>query len=352
MDSRFPVFSGFRFLLSCRFAALSLLALMVALSSAPALAQRPDPRTLSRGFPGAIFTTDSTCTVVDANIYEAKTDVYLNGGGKGVRLPDGSYYVLVTEPNGTVLGSSGGTAPIQVIKGKFAACYQVWALVGGFEDSRNGEYKVWVCQDATFSQPSCKTDNFRVAPSRDRTPTRTATSVPVLTATRTPTWTATRTVTATPTLTATGTPTLTPSLTATATPTLTQTPITPGEGVVNTETPTPTASTTATLTATATATATRTATATATPTASTTSTPTVSTATPTATLTPTATRTPPVISTSTATATPVPGIPTLTPTFGLGPGPIPSQIPTLSPALLGLLALGLGALGFYFTRRG
>lgn len=347
MASRFPVFSGLRFFPGYHFAVLPLLALMLALSNAPALAQRRDTRTLSRGFPGAIFTTDSTCTVVDANIYEAKTDVYLNGGGKGVRLPDGSYYVQVTEPNGTVLGSSGGTAPIQVIKGKFAACYQVWALVGGFEDSRNGEYKVWVCQNATFSQPSCKTDNFRVAPSRDRTPTRTATSVPVLTATRTPTRTATRTVTATPTLTATRTPTLTPSLTATATPTLTQTPVTPEGGGVNTETPTPPASTTATLTATRTATAT----ATATPTASTTSTPIVSTATPTATatLTATATRTPPVI--STATATPVPGIPTLAPTFGPGPSPIPSQIPTLSPALLGLLALGLGALGFYFTRR-
>lgn len=327
MDSPIPVVTASPFFPSFRFAALPLLLLTLAPANAPALARRPDPRTLSRGFPGAIFTTDSTCTVVDANIYAAKTDVYLNGGGKGVSLPDGSYYVQVTEPNGTVLGSSGGTAPIQVLKGKFAACYPVWALVEGFEDSRNGEYKVWVCQDATFSQPSCKTDNFRVARSPDRTPTRTATSVPALTATWTPTHTATPTATATPTPTATGTPTLTPpGLTATATSTLTQTPSTPGGSGVNTETPTPTASAT--------------------------STPILST--PTRTATPTLTSTaPPVIATLTATATPVPGIPTLTPNFGTGGGgAIPAQVPTLSPTMLGLLALGLGALGIYFTRRG
>ncbi len=327
MDSRLPACSGrFRFFPTGPFAALLLLALTLAPLGASALARRPEPRILSRGFRGAIFTTDSTCTVVDANIYAAKTDVYLNGGGKGVRLPDGSYYVQVTEPNGTVLGSSGGAAPIEVRNGKFTACYQVWALVGGFDDSRNGEYKVWVCQDATFSEPSCKTDNFRVAPSRDRTPTRTATSAPVLTATRTPTQTATRTATAAPNLTATGTPTLTPGLTGTATPTGTQTPGTPGGSGKNTETPTPTASAT--------------------------STPILST--PTRTATPTLTSTaPPVIATSTATATPVPGVPTLTPSFGTGGGgAIPAQVPTLSPTMLGLLALGLGALGFYFSRRG
>lgn len=333
MDSDLPSCSGFRFFPTCRFAALLLLALTLAPLGASALARRPEPRTLSRGFRGAIFTTDSTCAVVNANIYAAKTDVYLNGGGKGVSLPDGSYYVQVTEPNGTVLGSSGGGAPIEVRNGKFAACYQVWALTGGFDDSRNGEYKVWVCEDATFSQPSCKTDNFRVAASRDRTPTRTATSVPVSTATRTPTQTAARTVTAPPALTATRTSTPGSGLTGTATPTLTQTPATPGGGGQNTET--------------------------ATPSASSTSTPIVSTTTPSATVTPsttptaTASPTPPVIASSTATATPVPGIPTLTPTFGTGGGSaIPAQVPTLSPAMLGLLALGLGALGIYLTRRG
>jgi hypothetical protein len=361
MDSGFPVDSGLRFL-SRRSTVAPLLSLTLALSSATALAQRRDPR-LARGFPGAIFTTDSTCTVVGANIYEAKTDVYLNGGGKGARLPDGSYYVQVTEPNGTVLGSSGSSAPIEVLKGKFAACYQVWALVGGFGDSRNGEYKVWVCQDSTFSHPSCKTDNFRVAATRERTPTRTATAgVPVPTATRTPT-----AVIATPTRTATGTPTLTPTLTFTETPTATQTPITPKGGGVNTETPTPSATATATRTstststptATRTATATPTATATRTPTATATSTPTAATATPTATvtLTPagsaTATRTATPTSTPipTSTTTPIPGIPTVTPTFGSGPGTGPSQIPTLSPLMLALLGLALGGLGFFFSRR-
>ena len=59
-------------------------------------------------FTGAIYTTDSTCSGVNVNIFASKDDVYLDGGpqGGGSGLPDGSYYVRVTEPNGTLLGSS------------------------------------------------------------------------------------------------------------------------------------------------------------------------------------------------------------------------------------------------------
>lgn len=300
--------------------------LILSFSALPTFAQvrvRPE---FAASFGGAIFTTDSSCTVVDKNIYDSKTDVYLTGGGKGVRLPDGSYYVQVTEPSGkVVLGTSGASAPILVVKGKFADCYQLWALTGGFDDSRNGEYKVWVCQDATFSQPSCKTDNFRVAP-RARTATHTATPLPPsATRTRTPTHTPTGSVT--PTFTATGTPTSA----ATATPTQTATPLTPGGGGSNTETPTPTATHTPNATATATPTPTSTPIPTAVP----------GTPGPSPTSTPSPTRT----------ATPIPGVATTTPTFGAGPGEAPSNIPTLSPAMLVLLAAGLAGLGLYFTRR-
>ena len=44
--------------------------------------------------PGAIFTTDSTCTGVDLNIYATKEDVYIDGGPAhpgAAGLPDGSY---------------------------------------------------------------------------------------------------------------------------------------------------------------------------------------------------------------------------------------------------------------------
>ena len=56
---------------------------------------------------GAIFTTDLGCTGVNINIFQSKDDVYLDGGPAHVGaagLPDGSYYVQVTEPNGTPLG--------------------------------------------------------------------------------------------------------------------------------------------------------------------------------------------------------------------------------------------------------
>src|SRR5262245_65859301 len=48
--------------------------------------------------PGAIFTTDNTCSGVDLNIYSNKSDVYLDGGPAhpgAASLPDGSYYVQV-----------------------------------------------------------------------------------------------------------------------------------------------------------------------------------------------------------------------------------------------------------------
>src|SRR2546425_4929823 len=60
--------------------------------------------------PGAIWTSLSTGAKVNANIYEHKTDVYLNGGpqncGGGGGLPEGEYYFQVTDPSGATLLSS------------------------------------------------------------------------------------------------------------------------------------------------------------------------------------------------------------------------------------------------------
>ena len=64
--------------------------------------------------PGAIFTTDSTCSGVDLNIYASK-DLSLPERRTGpsrcaARLPDGSYYVRVTDPSGSLLlGTSIGS---------------------------------------------------------------------------------------------------------------------------------------------------------------------------------------------------------------------------------------------------
>jgi hypothetical protein len=127
-------------------------------------------------FTGAIFSTD-TGGAVDLNIYSSKEAVYLNGGpqhGSSAGLPDGSYYVQVTVPDGTLLGTSigsGNETPVHVTNGVFDAVYQLWALViktsdatQGYDDTTNGggEYKVWVSPDAAFERQ--KTDNFKVIP--------------------------------------------------------------------------------------------------------------------------------------------------------------------------------------------
>jgi hypothetical protein len=125
---------------------------------------------------GAIFTTDSTCTDVNLNIYDEKDDVYIDGGPAhpgAAGLPDGSYCVQVTDPSGqTVLGLSDPGA-VTVVDGEFVQCYQLTSIlktgssgftVPGFDDTPNpgGEYKVWVSPDCNFDNNNSKTDNFQV----------------------------------------------------------------------------------------------------------------------------------------------------------------------------------------------
>lgn len=56
---------------------------------------------------GAIWTSLSDGTIVNQNLYENKSDVYLNGGpqncGNSNGLPDGLYYFQVTDPSGKTL---------------------------------------------------------------------------------------------------------------------------------------------------------------------------------------------------------------------------------------------------------
>lgn len=126
-------------------------------------------------------TAPSNCASVNTNIYPDKRAVYLNGGpgnGQNNNLPDGNYYVQVTEPSSgaspVVLGTSVGTAdeqPAAVEGGLFSFCYQVWSLVRqpgaadpGFADTSNpgGEYKVYISTEPTFPNDESKTDNFKV----------------------------------------------------------------------------------------------------------------------------------------------------------------------------------------------
>lgn len=68
--------------------------------------------TIQAGVSGAIFTTTVNGSVVNANQYDSKCAVYLDGGpganapAQAAGLPDGDYYFQVTDPNGSQLLST------------------------------------------------------------------------------------------------------------------------------------------------------------------------------------------------------------------------------------------------------
>lgn len=165
---------------------------------------------------GAIYTTVANGTDVNANIYDAKEDVYLNGGPQrltnpGLR-PDGRYYFQVTDPSGKVLLSTDHVTCRQVVVsgGRIVGvptdappvtCTTGWHALGTFNGAngehpvqlfpyldtpnRGGEYKAWVTPvdyyDATADVTACragapchgfvasssKTDNFKVKRGKD-----------------------------------------------------------------------------------------------------------------------------------------------------------------------------------------
>ena len=149
---------------------------------------------------GAIFTTDASGVPVNLNIYEAKEDVYLNGG-PGINAPDdaaglpaGTYSFQVTDPSGKTLLSTDAVAcrqftvdasgVIQDVTPSGACAHATGAdgEDGGatvqlfpYNDTPNngGVYKVWVTPtellDCTapgnkhcFVPRYSKTDNFKV----------------------------------------------------------------------------------------------------------------------------------------------------------------------------------------------
>jgi len=133
------------------------------------------PCTAALAYSGAIFTTDVSCGSTNLNLYNDKDEVYLNGGPAhpgAAGLPDGSYFVEVTEPDGTLLGRS-ATAVVHVTDGLFDQCYHLLEIclttsssytVAGYDTSSNpgGEYKVLVSPDINFTGGTTKEDNFKV----------------------------------------------------------------------------------------------------------------------------------------------------------------------------------------------
>jgi len=158
---------------------LGLVAVLALVFSVAAVTAAPGKKGPGKGFgkKGAIFTTNEDCTVVNKNQYELNEDVYISGGPKkpgSASLLDGSYYVKVTQPNGTLLGTSLGAAdetPFVVADdGETVDCDQLAAILlkasdgsAGFDLTGNpgGVYKVWVCKTAEFSHRTCKKDNFK-----------------------------------------------------------------------------------------------------------------------------------------------------------------------------------------------
>src|SRR5262245_13622359 len=154
---------------------------------------------------GAIFTTNVDGSWVNGNVYDAKEEVYLNGGPRANQncsaagLPDGDYYFQVTDPSGKVLLSTDvlGERRIHVGDGSidnylgsthlppppfppaaYGRCSALMIPLVPFLDTPNpgGEYKVWLTpvaegNDACDGHLSCaelflpsnsKTDNFKV----------------------------------------------------------------------------------------------------------------------------------------------------------------------------------------------
>ena len=123
----------------------------------------------AKGLTGSFYTTTSGCEAGNITQFAATGDVYLDSGNaKGSKLPDGSYYVQVTEPDGALLGKS-TAAPVDIKDGNLAACYNLRDIVvkasnsePGFDETLNpgGVYKVWLSPDADFTR--AKTHNFKI----------------------------------------------------------------------------------------------------------------------------------------------------------------------------------------------
>ncbi len=128
--------------------------------------------------PIGIFTTDSTCTDQDITVFQNKEDVYLDGNSI---VPDGSYYVLVTEPaniGGTTLGTSVGSTnetPVVVQNGQFALCYQLASIVirasdqtPGFDTTSSASFAYRVCISLTPNTVGHKCDGFKATGEADK----------------------------------------------------------------------------------------------------------------------------------------------------------------------------------------
>lgn len=156
-----------------------------------------ETETLTSALTGAIFTTLVDGTTVNSNLYDAKEDVYLDGGPGAnappgaAALPEGDYYFQVTSPSGNTLLSSDAiecrefhvndvgvisSVPVNGCShatGNDADNAGLTVQLMPYDDTPNpgGEYKVWVTNvddyeagqgKHGFINADSKTDNFKV----------------------------------------------------------------------------------------------------------------------------------------------------------------------------------------------
>lgn len=152
---------------------------------------------------GAIYTTDITGTIVNANTqYGTPADVYLSGGPQNLKasgLADGTYYFQVTDPSGKVLLSTDNAVcrQLTVTGGRVVGSSPASAPCGhppvsggppinpangatpvqlapfGPTPNAGGVYKAWMIPASkatigsdpkvlTFAHKNAKTDNFKI----------------------------------------------------------------------------------------------------------------------------------------------------------------------------------------------
>jgi Leucine-rich repeat (LRR) protein len=107
----------------------------------------------------AVYTTDCADAPVANMTFDTKDDVYLYGA-----LPNGEYWVRVTDQGGRrLLGISGGPA-ISVTSERFSQCYSLCGILKAFASTPNpwGQYKVWVSADPSFRANESYTFSFEV----------------------------------------------------------------------------------------------------------------------------------------------------------------------------------------------
>lgn len=131
--------------------------------------------------PGAIFTTLSDGSRVNANIYQAKEDVYLDGGpgpnapSSAAGLPQGWYYFQVTDPSGKSLLSTDAVKYRKFHVNGYGVIDQVYNHLTGIDQdhsaltvqlmpylntpNKGGVYKVWVTPVDRFVGDPDKVDN-------------------------------------------------------------------------------------------------------------------------------------------------------------------------------------------------